>query len=201
LDTRTRILVEARELFLQAGLGGFSMRALAERVGVSATALYRHFADRDAILASLLDEAFRTFGGTLMQALTGETPFERLRLTGKAYFEFALAHPRDYELMFMTNCTDLGLLRMSEELAQRAQSTFVFLVDRVSECMDAGVFRRSDPRTVAVYIWTQVHGLASLWLVGQLSKDLDEAGFQELCEFTLDQLELALCSREQPARR
>ena len=201
MDTRTRILSEARELFLQAGLGGFSMRALAERVGVSATALYRHFEDRDAILASLLDEAFRTFGGTLMQALAGETPFERLRLTGKAYFEFALAHPRDYELMFMTNCVDLGLMRMSEELEQRAQSTFVFLVDRVSECMEAGVLRRDEPRTVAVYIWTQVHGLASLWLVGQLSKDLDEAGFHQLCEFTLDQLELALCSREQPARR
>jgi AcrR family transcriptional regulator len=201
LDTRIRILSEARELFLEVGLAGFSMRVLAERVGVSATALYRHFEDRDAILASLLDEAFRAFGGTLMQALAGQTPFERLRLSGKAYFEFALAHPRDYELMFMTNCADLGLTRMSEELAQRAQSTFVFLVDRVSECMESGVFPRAEPRTVAVYIWTQVHGLASLWLVGQLSKDLDEAGFRGLCEFTLDHLELALCSREKPTRR
>jgi AcrR family transcriptional regulator len=201
LDTRTRILSEARELFLEAGLGGFSMRALAERVGVTATALYRHFDDRDALLASLLDEAFRTFGATLMQALAGETPLERFRLTGKGYLEFALAHPRDYELMFMTNCEDLGLFRMSEELSQRAQSTFVFLVDRVSECMEAGLFQRGEPRTVAVYVWAQVHGLVSLWLVGQLKKGLDRAGFEALGDFTLDQLELALSSRARPARR
>lgn len=177
------------------------MRALAERVGVSATALYRHFDDRDALLASLLDEAFRSFGSYLMRALAGTTPLERFRLMGKAYFDFALAHPRDYELMFMTNCADLGLTHLSEELGQRAQSTFVFLVDRVNECIEAGVFARAEPRTVAVYVWTQTHGLTSLWLLGQLSKDVDLAGFHQLAEFTLDRLELALRSRERPARR
>lgn len=201
MDTRGRILTEARELFLEAGLGGFTMRTLAERVGVTATALYRHFDDRDALLASLLDQAFSSFGGYLMRALAGSTPLERLRLTGKAYLDFAVENPRDYELMFLTNCDDLGLFRMSEELSQRAQGTFVFLVDRVNECMEAGVFERADPKTMAVYVWTQTHGLASLWLVGQLGKDLDLAGFQQLCEFTLDRLELALCSRERAKRR
>jgi AcrR family transcriptional regulator len=201
VDTRSRILNEARELLLEAGLSGFSMRALAERVGVTATALYRHFDDRDALLASLLDQGFRTFGSYLMRALSGATPLERFRLTGKGYLDFALEHPRDYELMFLTNCEDLGLQRLSEEIAQRAQSTFVFLVDRVSECMEAGVFARADSRTVAVYVWAQTHGLASLWLVGQLAKSLDLAGFQELCDFTLDRIELALRSQERAARR
>ena len=201
MDTRSRILNEARELLLEAGLSGFSMRALAERVGVTATALYRHFDDRDALLASLLDEGFRTFGSYLMRALSGATPLERFRLTGKAYLDFALEHARDYELMFLTNCEDLGLQRLSEEIGQRAQSTFVFLVDRVSECMEAGIFTRAEPRTVAVYVWAQTHGLASLWLVGQLSKRLDLAGFQQLCDFTLDRIELALRSQERAARR
>jgi AcrR family transcriptional regulator len=193
MDTRARILSEARELLLEAGLNGFSMRVLAERVGVTATALYRHFDDRDA--------GFSTFGSYLMRALGGATPLERFRLTGKAYLDFALEQGRDYELMFMTNCEDLGLQRLSEEIQQRAQSTFVFLVDRVSECMEAGVFARAEPRTVAVYVWAQTHGLASLWLVGQLAKDLDLAGFRQLGEFTLDQIELALRSRERAARR
>jgi AcrR family transcriptional regulator len=192
VDTRTRILVEARELFLSAGLSGFSMRVLAERVGVSATALYRHFDDRDALLASLLGEAFSTFGGYLMRALAGPTPLDRFRLTGKAYLDFALEHPRDYELMFMTNCQDLGLVSMSEALQQRAQGTFVFLVDRLNECIEAGVFARADPRSLAAYVWTQTHGLASLWLVGQLSKDRNLAEFHQLAEFTLARLELAL---------
>jgi len=201
METRSRILREARELLLDSGLTGFSMRAVAERVGVSATALYRHFDDRDALLASLLDEGFRNFGGYLMRALSGSTPLERFRLTGKGYLDFALENPRDYELMFLTNCEDLGLQRMSEQIQQRAQGTFVFLIDRISECMEAGVFARAEPRTVAVTVWAQVHGLASLWLVGQLSKNLDPAGFAELAEFTLDHIELALRSRERAGRR
>lgn len=201
MDTRSRILHEARELLLESGITGFSMRAVAERVGVSATALYRHFDDRDALLASLLDEGFRNFGSYLLGALSGASPLERFRLTGKAYLTFALENPRDYELMFLTNCEDLGLQRMSQQIQQRAQSTFVFLVDRISECIESGVFARAQTRTLAVAVWAQTHGLASLWLRGQLAKDLDVTGFHELIEFTLDRIELALRSRERPARR
>ena len=111
METRQQILTEARELFLEDGLAGFSMRAVASRVGVSATALYRHFNDKDALLASLLSEAFATFGSYLGRALGGRTPIERFRAIGLAYVDFALDHPRDYELMFLTNCAELGFKR------------------------------------------------------------------------------------------
>ncbi len=191
METRARILHESGELLREKGMAGFSMRGVAERVGVSATALYRHFEDKDALLATLLEEGFSTFGRYLMRALAGKTPLERLRRAGHAYFDFALEHPRDYALMFMTPCRELGLDSVSEGAKARMDGTFVFLVDRVKECIAAGVFAEQDPRSTALHIWATVHGLASLRLNGQL-EDLDERAFRQHVEFTLDRIEASL---------
>ncbi|HTQ02484.1 MAG TPA: TetR/AcrR family transcriptional regulator [Polyangiaceae bacterium] len=185
METRERILHESRELLREKGSPGFSMRGLAERVGVTPTALYRHFEDKDALLATLLDEGFATFSSYLMRALSGKTPLERLRHAGLAYFDFALEHPRDYALMFTTPCGDLGLETVSESAKARMDGTFVFLVDRIKECIDAGVCLAHDPRAIALHVWATVHGLASLRLNDQLS-GLDEHAFRAHVEFTLD---------------
>lgn len=200
LETRQQILVEARDLFLKKGLAGVSMRAVAEGVGVSATALYRHFSDKDELLASLLGEAFGTFGSYLGRCLGGRSPLDRFRRCGQAYVEFALDHPRDYELMFLTNCQDLGLRHLHEEVSKRSQPTFEILVDRVRECMDAGVFVRQDERQAALFAWATLHGPVSLWLLGQLKDAIDETGLRQHMERSLDYLELSLRSK-QTARR
>ncbi len=200
MTTRERILSEARELFVRQGLEGFSMRVLAERVGVSAPAIYRHFADKDALLATLIDESFSTFAGYLVRALSGRTPLERFRRAGEAYFAFALEHPRDYQLMFSTDCKTLGYVQISAEIEERAQGTFRFLVDRVRECLDAEVFAPGDPVALSLYVWSQVHGLAILWLNGQLEGRLDRAGLDAMVALVLDRVELALRSREAALR-
>lgn len=191
METRERILQESRELLRDKGIPGFSMRALAERVGVTPTALYRHFADKDALLATLLDEGFSTFSTYLMRALAGKTPLERLRRAGLAYFDFALEHPRDYALMFMTPCAELGLRSVSEKAKARMDGTFVFLVDRIKECIDAGVCLVHEPRALALHVWATVHGLASIRLNGAAA-ELDERGFRQQLEFTLDRIEAGL---------
>ena len=137
MEMPERILRASRELLKKQGLSGFSMRGVADRVGVSATALYRHFHDKDALLSALLEQGFSTFSSYLMRSLTGKTPLERLRRAGRAYFDFALEHPRDYALMFMTPCQELGLDRVSQQARGRMEGTFVFLVDRVKECITA----------------------------------------------------------------
>src|SRR5688572_5975177 len=199
MDTREQIKVEARELFLKSGLAGFSMRAVAERVGVSATALYRHFDDKDALLASLLSDAFGTFGGYLGRSLGGRTPLERFRSMGLAYVDFALDHPRDYELMFLTNCAEFGFKRIRSEVDQRSQPTFEMLVDRVKECMEQGIFAARDERQVGLYIWATLHGIVSLWLFGQLKEAMDERALRQHAELTVDLIELSL-RQQKPAK-
>ena len=190
METRERILHESRELLREQGLLGFSMRGVAERVGVTATALYRHFEDKDALLASLLEQGFETFTRYLLRSLSGRTPLERFRMSGRAYFDFALEHPRDYALMFMTP-KDLGLLAVSEQGQAKMSAAFVFLVDRLKECIEAGVFARLDPDGAALNVWAEVHGLASLRLNGQLEQ-LDGPAFRERIEFMLDRIEVSL---------
>lgn len=177
------------------------MRNVADAVGVSATALYRHFADKDALLANLLAEAFGTFGSYLGRSLGGRTPLERFRRCGLAYVDFALEHPRDYELMFLTNCRDLGFKRIRSEVDQRSQPTFELVVDRARECIAAGVFLERDARQAALYSWATLHGLVSLWLLGQLKESMAEAALRQHAELTLDLIELGLRSRQAAGRR
>jgi AcrR family transcriptional regulator len=199
METKERILQESRELLREKGIAGFSMRGVAERVGVTATALYRHFEDKDALLAALLEQGFLTFGSYLMRALAGKTPMDRLRRAGYAYFDFALEHPRDYALMFMTPCQELGLKSVSDGAKSRMDATFVFLVDRVQECIAAGVCEAHDPTAIALNIWAEVHGLVCLRLNGQLD-DLDERAFRERVDFMLDRIDVSLSPGVLPRR-
>src|SRR5688572_18411020 len=152
------------------------MRKLAERVGVTATAIYRHFESKEALIAAVCDQGFSLFAAYLWRALDEKAPLARLIRTREEYVRFALEHEHFYRTMFMTSGFALGWEHMPELNRNRAQGTFQFLVDRVRECQDAGVLQKGDPRRLALQIWAHGHGLASLRLAGQLG-ELDADAF------------------------
>ena len=166
--TRDRILEAARDLYLEAGLAGFSMRRVARGAGVTATAIYRHFENKEALLLAVASSGFERFARYLYRGLEGASPRERLLLTGRGYMCFALEQPGYYRVMFMSSAEDIGFADMSEKTTSRLAPTFLFLVDRVRECMDAGAFSPEDPVSVAATVWSTVHGLVSLHLTGKL---------------------------------
>ncbi len=178
-DTRSRILSAASEVYAREGLVGLSMRRVAEKVGLTAAAIYRHFEDKEALLQALAEEGFRLFGAYLWEALGESTPEARLQRTCERYLRFALEQSRYYQVIFISHADELGLERMSQHNCDRLGSTFQFLVDRVKECMVAGAVAEGDPVEVAVTIWAHVHGLVSLRLMGHLGR-LEEAQFVEL---------------------
>ncbi len=73
MGTEHDILAAARDLYLTHGLTGFSMRKVADAVGISATAIYRHFDGREALILAVVDEGFRRFGTYLYRGLRGRT--------------------------------------------------------------------------------------------------------------------------------
>lgn len=170
MDTRGRILDAARDLYLEEGRAAVTMRAVAERVGVTATALYRHFHNKDALITEVIDEGFRTFASYLYRALEGPDPGARLRLAGEAYLEFGLEHPEFYRTIFMAE----GRARAPGEEDMQSSATFRFLKDRVAECVDAGVLEPAPPEDLALTIWAHTHGLVSLFISGALPMDEDE---------------------------
>jgi AcrR family transcriptional regulator len=139
------------------------MRKVAQRVGVTAPAIYRHFAGKDDLLQHVVAEGFKIFSAYLHEALQGTTPLDRLRLTGEAYARFAADHPRFYKVMFVTPHDFKADDAATAAFERRNMATFQFLLDRIRECMDCGALRRDDPEKVALTIWTMSHGIMSLY--------------------------------------
>ncbi|HEU5060435.1 MAG TPA: TetR/AcrR family transcriptional regulator [Kofleriaceae bacterium] len=167
-ETRERIVEEARDLYLRGGLSAVSMRKVAERVGVSATALYRHFDDKESLLLAVVQTGFERFTSYLLSGLAGKSPLERLTLTGEGYLRFALDHPSYYRIMFMTSREDFGFDQLPAATRNTLGRSFQLLVDRVRECQGARRLRVGEPEELAVLIWSFVHGLVSLYLAGHM---------------------------------
>ena len=99
---REEILQAAKELFLEYGYDSTTIRRIADRVGISAPALYLYFKDKEALMLALCDQTF----GHLLEAIseierTVEDPLERIRRFGEAYARFGLSHPDEYRLVFL----------------------------------------------------------------------------------------------------
>ncbi|HEU0300614.1 MAG TPA: TetR/AcrR family transcriptional regulator [Longimicrobium sp.] len=160
-DIKRRIAGAARALYLERGPEGVTMRAVAERVGVTATALYRHFPDKDALLREVAGEGSRLLGTHLFQALEAASALERLRRTAAAYLEFAAAQPQAYRALF-----DPGAGDGSSPVQPQRSAVRRFLRDGVREAMEAGEMAPGDPDETALGLWSLLHGLASLRQAG-----------------------------------
>lgn len=194
---RQSILDEARDLFVAHGAGGVTMRGVAARVGVTPMALYRHFPNREALLAALVDQGHATFLRYLNRALAAPTPAERLLASSTQYLAFALEHPQSYAVMFMEPAAPVAGRAARQSWEDVA--TFRFLVDRIREAADAGTMQADDVEAAALTIWAQVHGLVSLYLAGKLP--MDRRTFTGVFARTVDDLRRAFAVGAKPARR
>ena len=165
-DLRRALLEEAVRTIDADGVDALTLRAVGERLGVSRTALYRHFADKNALLATVAREGFRTFRLELLDAWRragqGRTGFEAM---GRAYVRFAMSHPSHYRVMFgrfLEKC------RADPELIEEASGAFQALVDALVELQERKLARPDDPRQLALFVWSVVHGVAMLIIDGQL---------------------------------
>jgi AcrR family transcriptional regulator len=187
--TRERLLACARDIYVNEGLAGLSMRRVAQLAGVSATAIYRHFESKEALVAAVTEEGFALFARYLWRALQAEGPRERLRATGTSYLRFALEQTPYYRVIFMSPTDALGYTEMHESVRRKAAPTFQFLVDRVRECIEAGVLIDIDPNELAATIWSHSHGLVSLYLDGNLRLHLaSEPDFEAFYQRAQDRL-------------
>ncbi len=174
---REKILAAAVELYLQDGLDGFSMRKLAKQVGVTAPALYRHYDGKEHVLADVMREAHRAFMSYLYRAIEAPTPLERFSGAADGYLDFALEHPR-WHSMLSVGPEQLGMVELPADIEAMSSARHQFWVDRVRECMDAGILKEGDPTQTALTMWAHAYGLLQLQRQGHLQ--LEEAEFRVL---------------------
>lgn len=162
-SVRNTILQAAGELLLELGHEAFSLRKVAERVGYSATAIYRHFADKDALLYAVTEEGFRLFTAQLRAAdAGGSDPFDRLQAMGLAYIDFGLEHPVYYRVMFMAR-PDLLWRRLPDRPGSRIES-FSVLRAAVEAAVATGRTVDTDTLAISNALWSQTHGTVALAL-------------------------------------
>ncbi len=165
-ETRQAILDAARELFVSDGIGATTMRAIAAKIGYTATAIYHHFRDKDALIEELCIADFTALGQAMYRIGRIEDPIDRLRKLGIAYGEFALSNPSQYRFMFMTQQRHGPVDEKGRPTHKPEEDAYKFLFLTVSEGLDAGRFRPelTNPNEVAQMMWSGVHGVVSLWL-------------------------------------
>ena len=184
-------------MYLQDGLDGFSMRKLARVLGVTAPALYRHYESKERVLLDVVGEAYRTLIQYLHRALHGRTPEERFRLAGAGFLDFALEHPRYYEVLFM-GVELLAVEAVRAEAVQQGCAVGQFWNDRVREAIEAGMLEPGDPQEIGMTLWAHAHGLVSLYLKGMLPGDAE--AFRALMQGSGARLMKGLATREFAAR-
>lgn len=158
------------------GPAALTMRAVAAEAGVTATALYRHFENKEALLRAVLAEVYGAFRTHLMAPLEGDDPSVWLHLASSRYLDFALRHRRFYELLFVTP-HGLGIDRYPTDFLEGRSPTFRQLRAVVAACMDAGVLRPGEVGDVALTLFAHMHGLVMLHFAGRFADD--DARFRE----------------------
>lgn len=165
-NLRRALLDEALTTIRSEGVEKLTLREIGARVGVSRTALYRHFADKRALLAAVATEGFRLLREQLVASWDdGGHGREGFDAMGVTYIRFAVTNPSHYRVMFG------GFLdpHPSEgELATEAAGAFQALVDALAALQGIGIVRSDEPQTMALFVWSVVHGVAMLAIDGRL---------------------------------
>ncbi len=160
-------LVEAAAGLLEtAGPLGVTLRGAARMAGVSQTAPYRHFADKDALLAAVAEDGFQALTAAMSRAEQAERsgPTRKLQAIGVAYVRFAVDYPSRYRLMFGPVVQG----RSHPALRAPAQAAWSVLNGAVASCQRAGQVRIGEPAALSFVLWSLLHGLAALILDEQL---------------------------------
>jgi len=170
-DLQRALLQAAVRTIQKQGVHALTLRAVGEDLGVSRSALYRHFTDKAALLAAVAREGFRMLRIELEGAWEGggrgRAGFEAM---GHAYVRFALAQPSHYRVMFGS-----GLERnvADPELAEEGTRAFLALVNALVEQQRQGLIRPDDPEQLAHFIWSLVHGISMLAIDGAFRPGTD----------------------------
>lgn len=178
-DLPRAMLAEAIRVIQRQGIDALTLRGVGHRLGVSRTALYRHFASKDALLQAVASEGFRMLQHELQAAWQGGGQSrEGFDAMGRAYVRFAVRHPSHYRVMFGS------ALRAGEALPKPQSGgdgdAFGTLVRALTAQQQAGLVRSDDPQQLALYVWAVVHGVAMLALDGILRTPEDVGALTEL---------------------
>ena len=190
-DLKNALIKAGVEILAKEGIEGLSLRKVAQRAGVSHSAPYSHFPDKQSLIAAISTEGFNRLYAELDAAILAypKSPKKQLQEGIRAYVQFALNNTDTFKIMFS------GALEKEKEypsFVDISSKTFRRVVDVVLICQEAGILNSKSSEILAVAIWGQVHGIISLALEGQISHTiLDGRKLEDIVLFAVEQMMVA----------
>lgn len=166
-SVRTALIERAAGIVATEGRAALTLRRLARDVGTSTMAVYTHFGSMEQLRREVRVEGFARLRARLEKVRRTRDPVADLIVLGAAYYLSGVESPNLYRAMFLDGPVD-------EEDLGTGLDTFMFLVEGVTRCRDAGrlpAASDADPAELAVDLWAMSHGLLSLQLAGMLPEE------------------------------
>jgi AcrR family transcriptional regulator len=182
-NLREALLQGAVRVIAEVGPAAFTLREVARRAGVSHNAPYRHFRDKDALLAAVAAQGFRELTRAMRDA--GERQamaLDKLKQSGLAYVSFAVRRPEHFTVMFDAPvCTS-----KDPEYIQPSQEAFNTLVNYIRNCQEEGQLPAGNTLERTLYAWSLVHGIAKLAVAGRFPFRT-KAAMLKFAQFAIDE--------------
>ncbi|WGD49838.1 TetR/AcrR family transcriptional regulator [Bradyrhizobium sp. CB1650] len=193
-DLRDALIKAALREAEQGGAEAISIKALAKQLGVSQPAPYRHFADREALLAAVTAEAFRQFTAVLRAAIAKPSKQSKLSRLAQATLDFGLRRNGIYRLMFASRTVSCAA--KGSELHEATRETFTLVIEAL-EAPAVGYLRERQ----ALKIWAALHGVVMLAEQGMLTGQSAHTTREELVEDFVNETKTALAAAIKDLRR
>ena len=168
-DLKQSLVRLAVEFLAEASVNDLSLRELARRAGVSQAAPYRHFTDKDQLLAAIAADGFRKLGDLIQQAMAEypDSISEQYHQTAYGYFKMGIVFPEHFKLM-SGSTVSFDAFFTHRELYLAAQRAFFSLVKQILNCQKSGLMGQGCPIRRALHCWVTVHGFTTLYSLGRI---------------------------------
>ena len=183
---RRNAVEAASQLLMKEGAGAITVRRIAQELECSTKVIYTLFGGKDGLANELYREGFARLRQTLGQVPRADDPAAYLATIGQAYWDFGLANPSYYGVMFGGAIPDFTPDQAS---LQAMSGTLAEVVQAVRQFIEQGLIANSDPLIITQSLWTLLHGIVSLKLSGHFS---DAAHGQTLLDFSLSAMTAGL---------
>jgi AcrR family transcriptional regulator len=172
-DLRAALLEAALDIITERGPQSLTIREVARKAGVSHTAPYRHFANKDDLIVAVVKQGFELMSQTMQdkKSAAEPDPISQFAASGTAYVDFALQHPAYYRVMYSG---DLLTSTGQHTLQHTSAETFSELVSDVKTCQELGIIRTGNPTLQALSLLCTIHGFVTMAIDNRVSSLLGE---------------------------
>ena len=173
--TKDRILSAARVVLEDEGIEGLTIRRVAQRAELSPMALYRHFADKDALLNALMEDGLAAWEG-IVRGIRARDPLDWLLAVGEAHLDFALSQPHRYDAAFFLPAP--AARRFPDDFAAGRSPAIAMIMARIDQAKAEGRLRDKPTLEIALALVAAGHGFVAMHRANRFAS---EKQFEALC--------------------